>query len=180
MLTIEEFPKSIHTFTLRFINDIYEQEYMRLRHSLNKFNQVLKWIIITYSLLLIVAILTMMIISASQETTIRENLILGILLGSVVVWLLELLFSKFKLTQCLRGILAINGTVIGYRLILEAVNLADAAPPGDYAVMPMVAMYGMYLCYNWMIAGCSIISAFSIFFVLEILARNGATSNYPL
>jgi hypothetical protein len=121
-------------------------------------------------------ILALTFIAFQEHIESNEFEILGVLLGSLVVWLAELLFSRCPHTQCLRGILAIIGTVIGYRLILEAIKLNDAAPPGDYAVMPMLAMYGMYFCYNWICAGFSIIIALTMYFLLELLDRRSASS----
>ena len=172
MLITEDFAKSITAFTLRFKSDDYEKEYMQSRHLINNFHQVLKWIIIIYSLVIWACLLGVTIYFFTTYGNTKPSLYLaGVFVSCTIGWGVELVCSFFSVTRYLRGVYTINVAIVGYRFALEALGVNRTTLPGDIAIVTMLALVGMYYCYNWLIASISFATSLAGFMLVGVVEK---------
>jgi len=176
MLSTEDFRKSINGFTLRFKDDVYEQEYLADRSHFNEFYRVIKWIIIVYAIVISLVVVVLCVLSFMSNAEGNALTVLGVLIGCVVVWILECVLSFFACTQRYRGVLVIHTAIIEYQIILSLYKLQEATLPGDLGLVVVLALIGMHMCYNWIIASVCYITAMTAFVLTKEIFHSSFTS----
>ncbi len=170
-----DFGGLISYLSLQFRDATTEQEYQQQILTLSRFKRVLLIRVLLIYAAIMTALMLYYDISLIKNGIMKKAapLTFAIVFNGLIV-LLETLLSLCHRARKFRGIASIFATYSSYAIFLEAADLVYDSPPGDFALVAVVTVIGMTLCYSWYIfAGTYCLAVFFFFGYLNFHeARN--------
>ena len=176
------FASQISKLSLRFFDNEVEQDYHNKINLLTFTRQYLiRRIVVGYAIIMILVIGYFDInLYLERNYTASLNLLVLIFVD-IALFTSEIIFTHFRCTLMLRGILATLAPFISYQVFLKEVNPSGVDyPPGDFAAVAILTFNGMTLCYSWIIAALCYVFTLGFFLVFSTCVDTSRSSNkYP-
>ena len=92
-----------------------------------------------------------------------------IIVLAVADWVMEITMLLCTQANYLGGICSVIILCCSYKLSMEGSGQVEQTPLGDFGLIPILWLIGVYLCYNWIVACASILSGIVIYILLETI-----------
>ena len=103
--------------------------------------------------------------------------LLMLIIVDIALFTSEIIFTSFRCTLTIRGVLATLAPFISYQVFLKEVNPSGVDyPPGDFAAVAIITFNGMTLCYSWIIAALCYTFTFGFFIIFSTCVDTSRSS----